>query len=395
MKRIIYILIFLVTSVKAQYAPTYTTWETNAAYYKYTTMNMGDCRGNKVLGIYNGYLWLSEDYGVTFTKKIYRPDITEIKHSYISEEGNVMICTGNRIFNSLDNFKTLQEVFVSDTNGNRLNLSIYPDDCFKVHLNVEPLYVNGRELVVWGNYVNFYNGLRNTTPVNVFYSDDGLRSFKIAYSFGADSAYGNISLNPSNPTFCRHVHTIFVNPNDNSIWIATGDFVNECHLIRGTFNWISRKFIWATMYTGTGDGFNPLNYYKWTIARVIGTDIYMTIDTQYAGTRGVYKVPLSQIGNYNNWTRLLTKGVLAGGDAIYNANGEFLITDACDNLEQQNHLYLSKDYFQTYAEEVVDPNIIGTKALFGARRMGNGWYKFTTNTTSTFTPAGTLFVKIK
>jgi hypothetical protein len=41
--------------------------------------------------------------------------------------------------------------------------------------------VNGKEMLVWGNYCNVIGG---ATPVNIYYSTDNGRTVKIAYSFG-------------------------------------------------------------------------------------------------------------------------------------------------------------------------------------------------------------------
>ena len=41
--------------------------------------------------------------------------------------------------------------------------------------------VNGKEMLVWGNYCNVIGG---ATPVNIYYSTDQGETVKIAYSFG-------------------------------------------------------------------------------------------------------------------------------------------------------------------------------------------------------------------
>ena len=46
--------------------------------------------------------------------------------------------------------------------------------------------MNGKEMMVWGNYCNVLGG---ATPVNIYYSTDSGRTVKIAYAFGQNPSF--------------------------------------------------------------------------------------------------------------------------------------------------------------------------------------------------------------
>lgn len=366
---------------------TYTSFSDSVAEYKYTSANIGYCRDNKVLALKNGYLWLSYDYGVTFKKSLYAPYITEIKCSYIWDNGNVLICSLNEVFISNDNFSTIRKARVF-FNGSEVDFSSYTDDCFKNQLSVEHIYINGKEYFIWGSYNNvLYPG---HSPVCIFYSDG--YSVKVAYAFGNNATYGNISLNPSNTVIARHVHSVSVMP-DDSILVLTGDGTNECHLMKGGLNTITDTWTWRILYTSAGA--SSTDWYKWSVARYVNGYWYTALDIQYNDHRGLYKILYSDFGTPGNWVSLFHQGNQVGMDAFYEPNGVFIWSDFNDAADQYNILYYSKDFASTYNALLINPSVIGQKLFNQGAKLGNGWYKFTTCDGVTYNANGAIFIKFK
>ncbi|MCX7885656.1 MAG: hypothetical protein N3B01_00155, partial [Verrucomicrobiae bacterium] len=116
--------------------------------------------------------------------------------------------------------------------------------------------VNGKEMIVWGNYANVLGG---AAPINIYYSTDDGRTVKIAYSFGQNPRYrdngtpgggttGTILGDPSNPVICRHIHSVSYNPAENAFYACTGDIdrdgKHECHWLRGTYDANKDRWNW-------------------------------------------------------------------------------------------------------------------------------------------------------
>jgi len=72
--------------------------------------------------------------------------------------------------------------------------------------------IDGSELF-FGEYGN--NGDRAEVPV--YRSQDGGRSWKVAYLFPAGSI--------------KHVHGCYFDPVEKKVWVLTGDFEDECHIL--------------------------------------------------------------------------------------------------------------------------------------------------------------------
>jgi hypothetical protein len=123
--------------------------------------------------------------------------------------------------------------------------------------------VDGVEMMVWGNYCNVLGG---ASPVNIYYSIDGGRTVKIAYTFGQSpyfrdngseggGATGTLLGNPDNPVHCRHIHTVAYNPAENAFYASTGDADRpegyECHWLRGTYDATKDQWHWKVIVSDT------------------------------------------------------------------------------------------------------------------------------------------------
>ncbi len=210
-------------------------------------------RGNKAFAYADGKIFLSEDNGHTWSHSSEFPDARQIVFSCILGNGNVLFSAMGKLYLSADNLKTYRPVTVKNADGSDYlaHTPRNPDNpgwYFHSLTGVNTWDVEGREMLVWGNYCNVVGG---ASPVNIYYSCDGGETVKIAYSFGQNPYFrdngsggggreGALLGNPGNPVICRHVHDVAYNPAENAFYACTGDADRpegyECHWLRGTYD---------------------------------------------------------------------------------------------------------------------------------------------------------------
>jgi hypothetical protein len=208
---------------------------------------------HKAFGYTDAAVFLSEDNGRTWPHSMAFPEAKQITFSTIFKNGNVLFATRTQLFLSTDNLKSCQPVVVKDARGQDYvphtpANADHPGWYFHPLDGVHAWDVNGREMLVWGNYCNVQGG---ASPVNIYYSTDNGKSVKIAYAFGQNPHYrdngspgggatGTLLGNPANPVFCRHVHCVAYNPDECAFYACTGDIDKpegrECHWLRGTYD---------------------------------------------------------------------------------------------------------------------------------------------------------------
>ena len=217
-------------------------------------------RDNKAFAFRDDEILLSEDNGKTWphTKKF--PNAKNITFSCLLKNGNVLFATRTKIFLSTDNLKTYTQITVKDQKG-RDYLPHTPRDPNQPGWYFHPLDgvhtwdVDGKEMLVWGNYCNVLGG---AVPVNIYYSTDQGQTVKLAYAFGhnpyqraRDAKTGKPLGDPDNPVFCRHIHTVMYNPVENAFYACTGDHdrgkMYECHWLRGTYNAKDDSWKWKVV----------------------------------------------------------------------------------------------------------------------------------------------------
>jgi hypothetical protein len=227
-------------------------------------------RGHKAFAFTDNQLWLSEDNGQTWPHRADFMDAQHVTFSYFLRNGNLLFATRNRLFLSTDNLKTITPVTVQDTHGvdylphtprNPANPGWY----FHTLSGVSSWDIDGREILLWGNYCSVIEG---AAPVNLYYSTDNGRTVKIAYAFGQNPYHrdngsggggpeGDLLGDPDNPVFCRHIHSVAYNPAENAFYACTGDHDRaegyECHWLRGVYDWSSDTWDWKVLVS---DKFN-------------------------------------------------------------------------------------------------------------------------------------------
>ncbi len=218
-------------------------------------------RGSRAFGFKDDRIFLSDDNARTWAHSASFPEAENITWSCFTKDGNVLFATRERLFLSTDNLKSHHEIIVKDRDGRdyRPHKPKDPDQpgwYFHSLNGVHTWDVDGREMLVWGNYCNVLGG---AVPVNIFYSTDGGKTVKIAYSFGRNPTFQEPGAepdsflgDPSNPVICRHVHCVTYHPAERAFYACTGDHDregnrHECHWLRGEYDAKADKWDWRVL----------------------------------------------------------------------------------------------------------------------------------------------------
>jgi hypothetical protein len=127
-------------------------------------------RDNKAFGFGDGKIFLSEDDARTWAHSAAFPDADNITFSCLLKNGNVLFATREKLFLSADNLKSVHEIVVKDREGRdyRPHVARNPDQpgwYFHPLDGVHTWDVDGKEMLVWGNYCNVLGG---PVPVNIY-----------------------------------------------------------------------------------------------------------------------------------------------------------------------------------------------------------------------------------
>ncbi len=275
-------------------------------------------RDNKAFGFENGTLSLSEDNGRTWAHSVAFPDADRITFSCILKNGNILFATGPKLYLSTDNLKTYKQITVKDADGadyvpHTPQNAEFPGWYFHPLDGVHTWDVNGREMVVWGNYCNVLGG---GVPVNIFYSVDGGQTVKIAYSFGQNPHYrdngspgggakGTLLGDADNPVICRHIHCVAYNPAENAFYACTGDRDQpegqECNWLRGTYDAAKDKWHWKVIASGPSN-----SRYKAGGINFVDGQVYWVADANgpKPHDRGIFRCDPADIADIEKHTML-------------------------------------------------------------------------------------------
>lgn len=218
-------------------------------------------RDNKAFGFNDGMIFLSEDNGKTWPHEGKFGEAQNITFSCILKNGNVLFATLNKLFLSTDNLRTHQEITVKARDGSDYlphdpRNPARPGWYFHSLDATHTFDVDGKEMLVWGNYGNVLGG---AVPLNIYFSTDQGQTVKIAYSFGQGRRYtdgGTLLGDPGNPITCRHIHCVTFNPTESAFYACTGDHDGgsqglECHWLRGTYNAKDDAWDWKVVVSGS------------------------------------------------------------------------------------------------------------------------------------------------
>jgi len=210
----------------------------------------------------------SDDNSHTWHHKKAFPDAKNITYSHIFNDGTVLFATREKLYLCKEKLKSYNEIIVENTDGSDYlpHTPKNPDNpgwYFHTVTGVDSWIINGKEMLVWGNYSNVKGG---ATPLNIYYTTDNGKTVKIAYSFGQNPYFtdngspgggkgGNLLGNPNNPVICRHIHSVAYNPAEDAFYACTGDIKRgpkakeEVHWLRGTYDLAKDKWNWIVIIT--------------------------------------------------------------------------------------------------------------------------------------------------
>ncbi len=217
-------------------------------------------RDNKAFGFGDGKIFLSEDSGKTWPHSAAFAEAEKITFSVILKNGNILFATLAQLFLSTDNLKTHRPITVKNFDGSDYlpHTPVNPEQpgWYFHSLDGEHCFdVDGKEMLVWGNYCNVLGG---PVPVNIYYSTDSGQTVRLAYAFGQNPKFQQKDTppekfigNPDNKLIARHVHNVTYNPAENAFYACTGDIDrghgNECHWLRGTYDAKAEKWDWKVI----------------------------------------------------------------------------------------------------------------------------------------------------
>lgn len=174
-------------------------------HFWYKALNKGPYidtqRDHKSFGFSERSIFLSTDNGRSWRYELDFWDASNITFSHIFENGNILFATQNRLYLSEDNLRTLREIVVKNRDGSDYvpHVPKSPDfpGWYYMSLNsVNSWAIDGKEMLVWGNYANVKGG---GVPVNIYYSTDYGRTIKVAYTLDKILISRTMDLRAANP----------------------------------------------------------------------------------------------------------------------------------------------------------------------------------------------------
>lgn len=168
-------------------------------------------RDNKAFAFGKGQIFLSDDNCKTWGYAHEFAECEKITFSCILGNGNVLFATQEKLYLSTDNLNSFREVVVQHRDGREYRPHV-PRDPNNPGWYFHPLdgihtwEVDGKEILVWGNYCNVIGG---HVPINIYYSTDQGETVKLAYSFGQNPYFQEKGItaekflgDPSNKIIC-------------------------------------------------------------------------------------------------------------------------------------------------------------------------------------------------
>ena len=221
---------------------------------------------NRAFSFTDNEIQLSDDNSHTWRFKKKFSDAQNITFSHIFNNGEVLFATREKLYLCKQKLESYNEIIVKNIDGSDYlpHKPKNPDNpgwYFHTVAGVNSWIINGKEMLVWGNYSNVKGG---ATPLNIYYTVDNGKTVKIAYSFGQNPYFtdngspgggtgGNLLGNPDNPIICRHIHCVAYNPAEDAFYASTGDGNRpkgwECHWLRGKYDAIKDKWSWQVIIT--------------------------------------------------------------------------------------------------------------------------------------------------
>jgi hypothetical protein len=350
-------------------------------------------RGNRAFGFRAGAILLSKDNGKTWPHSAEFPDAKKITWSCFLKNGNLLFATLNKLYLSTDKLKTFEPITVKDRDGSDYlphkprNLA-RPGWYFHTLDGIHTWDVDGKEMLVWGNYCNVLDG---SAPVNIYYSTDQGRTVKIAYKFGK-----NPLGDPDNPLICRHVHCVAYNPAEKAFYACTGDHSrsgrHECHWLRGTYAAKDDTWDWKVLISAP-----QTTRYKSGGINFVDGQLYWAADangTLKAGQkhdRGIFRCAPEDLTDPAKHTMLYNPGYESANMII--EDGVIMASHCAPASPYSTGIAYSPDLGKTWAH--YDLKELGRRSpVRFHRKNSDGWFRVDLRT-SWVTRHEVLFIKPK
>ena len=345
-------------------------------------------RDNKAFGFGDGKILLSEDNAKTWPHSAEFADAEDIMFSCILGNGNIVFATRRRIYLSTDNLKSYREIVVKNRDGRAYRPHTpkdikKPGSYFYSIDGVHTCDVDGKEMLIWGNYCNVRHG---AAPVNIYYSTDQGETVKIAYSFGQNPNFQQPGSNPAaflgdpdNAVLCRHVHSVAYNPAEKAFYASTGDLDRgkghgkECHWLRGTYNAAADSWDWRVQVSSDAN-----SRYKSGGINFVDGQLYWVADAngpkapQEAYDRGIFRCDPADLADMTKHTRIFPAKYELAAMTIENPVilvPEYGSANPCDT----GFIY-SPDLGKTWAQ--YDLKEFGDRSGVRVnRRNSDGWFR--------------------
>ena len=343
-------------------------------------------RDNKAFGFGSGKIFLSEDNAKTWAHSAEFPDADAITFSVILKNGNILFATSAQLFLSTDNLKTHRAITVKRSDGSDYlpHKPVSPElpGWYFHSLDGEHCFeVNGREMLVWGNYCNVVGG---AVPVNIYYSTDSGETVKLAYSFGQNPKFQQKGAAPdapmlgdaTNPIIARHVHNVTYNPAENAFYACTGDLDRgdgkEVHWLRGTYDAKADGWDWKVIVSVHSNsrfksgGINFVDGRLWWIADANGPKLGREYD------RGIFSCAPKDIADMEKHT-LHFNPMFESADMLIQ-DRVILATHCAPASTYANGIIYSPDMGRTWAQ--YDLKEFGPRSGCRIQRKNSdGWFR--------------------
>lgn len=329
----------------------------------------------------------SDDNSHTWRHKKAFSDAKNITFSHIFDNGAILFATREKLFLCKKKLKSYKEIIVKNLDGkdylphtpkNPENPGWY----FHTLTGADSWVINGKEMLVWGNYCNVIGG---AVPQNIYYTIDNGKTVKIAYSFGQNPYFtdngspgggqgGNLLGNPDNPTICRHIHSVAYNPAEDAFYACTGDGNREkgweCHWLRGTYDTSKDIWDWKVIIT------ESLNSrYKAGGINFVDGQIYWISDANgpEPWDRGIFRCDPADIANPKAHTMLYNPKYESGTMII--EDGVILATHVAVASPFTLGIIISPDLGETWFEyDIEDYGPFSPSRIH--KKNAEGWFRF-------------------
>jgi hypothetical protein len=227
-------------------------------------------------------------------------------------------------------------------------------------------------------------------PVNIYYSIDNGQTVKIAYKFGCNPRFrdngsegggtdGTPLGDPENPLFCRHVHIVTYNPDEDAFYTCTGDHDrpagadhpggHECHWLRGTYDWENDCWQWEVLLSVPSN-----SRYKCGGISFVDGLLYWISDSNGAEPydRGIFRCAPEDLLHPEKHTLLFNPEVESGNMII--EDGVFLASHCAPASPLATGIIVSLDGGETWAQ--YDLAELGPRSPCRFHRKNSeGWFR--------------------